>query len=216
MAHDQRANTQYEELSERVDKFTEALPVEERKFKVSEESFAEEMQSFESQVAEYLVKSKHVSVIQYIAHHRVFSGLKKRESLASNQLKQTDERCFALKLELCKISKHREQTSSRIVAELEDLLSKISVQVDKERIVRQNAFSQIAEKLQSETQRVQQMVNLEHEVRNDTQGSLQGLLEELESNMNKVLGKETESRIHNEMTFMETLELTCKQIEHDL
>ena len=60
------------------------------------------------------------------------------------------------------------------------------------------------------------MVNLEHEVKKDTQGSLKGLLEELESSLTKQLSKETDSRIHNEMTFMETLELTCKQIEHEI
>ena len=57
------------------------------------------------------------------------------------------------------------------------------------------------------------MVNLERRVREETQGTLERLVGELESNLGKEIRSETDDRVENEESFMELLEQTCTRIE---
>lgn len=61
-ARSSRVDTTLKELTERTNALKTLPPAEDRRLKVAEESFSEEMKSFEAQVAEYLLKSKHVSL----------------------------------------------------------------------------------------------------------------------------------------------------------
>ena len=107
---------------------------------------------------------------------------------------------------LAKIKKNREEGEQRYGTELRDLVTKIAIQVEQERAVRQDSFMKIAERLQSETNRVQEMVTLEKRVREETQNTMVRLVEELENNLSREIQSETTDRVENEESFMELLE----------
>lgn len=67
--------------------------------------------------------------------------------MSSIHFKVMDEESFKLTLELAKIKKIREEHEQRYGVEIKDLVQKVAMQVDQERLVRQENFSKIAERL---------------------------------------------------------------------
>jgi hypothetical protein len=131
-------------------------------------------------------------------------------------IKSLDEKLYALRLELAKEKKFREEVAETQSQCIEENLSRLTSFVENEAVTREESCTRLNQHVQEEIVKIEDSIQIERKEREEVNNSMMKMLDDMQERLLQEISFERQERQSTEETLLKLLEETCLRVENAL